>query len=288
MRIHPVRKTVITTRIRGTLIHQTSMRFRGAAFIGAVVTATAVAAADAPSALGVTLGMTPSQAEGRLVTAAKLVDSRQGGVAYGRPGQQVELPNSGYLVTQQFAVSTASVGASQVQDVLKLFYSPVNHGERVVNITREQHFHTGFRPQAAVRMQDYIDKFGKPTWTGTPTVGTEQHMLWLYEEDGSQRSTASPDAMRWCETSFGSGSVLDLTTVTVSNRVPRMSLCGAVTMYVRFQADNTGAINHLLFGAVDNKSALDALAVVASSIRKHSDERQQAEKDRTRANKPAL
>ena len=79
---------LITTRIRGTLIHQTSMRSLGAAFIGAVVTATAVAAADAPSALGVTLGMTPSQAEGRLVTAAKLVDSRQGGVAYGRPGNR--------------------------------------------------------------------------------------------------------------------------------------------------------------------------------------------------------
>ena len=134
-------------------------RFPGAL---ALLAATGAQAAEPPSVLGVTAGMTPPQVAAKLGAAAKLLGARTGKITYDQSAKV--LPNSDYLVPQDYEVVNANLTTLQVRDGLRVFYSPDFKKEKVIGLTREQFFSDGFRPQPKLRVQDYIDKFGKPSF----------------------------------------------------------------------------------------------------------------------------
>lgn len=241
-------------------------------------------AAEAPSSLGVSFGMTPPQVAAKLRAAGKLIESGTANINYGQARKL--LPDSDYLAVERYDVANAGMTTLQVRDGLKAYYSPDFKNEKLIGLTREQFFSDGYRPQPKLRAQDYIDKFGKPSFSGPH--GGSQVMLWSYEADGSLRASAHPEAVRYCAGTFlESRSVLEVMRRPTAN-LSSATVCGAATMRVEMLLDPKGAVMRLHFSMMNYQQIFESLDGLEARIQKAEADAARSQNERTRVNKPAL
>lgn len=242
-------------------------------------------AAEPPSALGVSFGLTPPQVAAKLGASAKLIESGTANINYGQARKV--LPDSDYLAVQSYEITNPGLTTQQVRDGMKAFYSPDFKNEKLIGLTREQFFQDGFRPQPKLRAQDYIDKFGKPSFAGQH--GGSQVLLWSYETDGSLRATAHPEAVRHCAGTFlESRSVIEVMRRPRHDHLTSSAICGAATMRISMALDPQGAVMNLHFSMMDYQRIFESLDALESRIRKTEADALKGQIETTKTNKPAL
>lgn len=277
-------RLTVSARTSGAC-HLPTTRLSAACAVLLVAAAGGACAAEPPSALGVSFGLTPPQVAAKLGTSAKLIESGTANISYGQARKV--LPASDYLAVQSYEVTNPGLTAQQVRDGMKAFYSPDFKNEKLIGLTREQFFQDGFRPQPKLRAQDYIDKFGKPSFAGQH--GGSEVLLWSYEADGSLRTTAHPEAVRHCAGTFlESRSVIEVMRRPLHDHLTSATICGAATMQVSMALDPQGAVRNLHFSMMDYQRIFESLDALEARIRKAEADALKSQNDRTKTNKPAL